>query len=925
MNKKFTLQLSWLIVFVACSFFLKAQETTVNGVVIDAITGETLPGTTIIVKGKVLGTTADSNGEFNFAITLPPPFTLVFSSLGYDIREVEVTQTYQDLVVKLRSEIVIEPDYVISASRFGESVLQSPSSIAKFDGKAIAQSPEFNFYNSIGNFAGLQLNKNSISYDSPNVRGFAGISNPRLVQIIDGMDNSPPGLNFSVGNLVGVSELDLAEMELVSGPASAIYGPNAFNGVLFMNTKSPFDYQGLSLYSKSGLTRQSAAGTNPFIETGLRYAKVFDDVWAVKVNASYFKATDWYATDFTDADVNTFNPIKGSIETNPSYDGVNIYGDEIATTLNLDAITGAPVGTFNSIRVARTGYREQDLTDYAAEQVKADAALHYRISNSVEVIGSYKFGSGQTLFQGANRYNFRDLYMHQFKLEAKGQDFFLRAYSNIENSGNSYDMRFAAWNINRYWKSDKQWFSEYATAYLGAIPGVDSANHIAARSFADRNRLNPGSAAFDAALDSITGLTDLTQGARFLDKSQMYHLEGQYDFSNYLNNAELQVGGNYRTFRLISNGTLFSDTEGKPIVNSELGVYARGSFYFLEKALKLAWAVRYDKNQNFNGRITPRAAIIYSTGKNKEHNFRFAYQTGFRNPTTQNQYINLNIGVANLLGGTSDNIANYTKSFPINDSTSVTITGAQVYSNSYTAASVQNFAASGNPTDLVKADIAYIQPEKVSTYELGYRGIVNKRMFLDISGYHNTYENFIANVNVITALTGNVDDLTGVSALANGQTAVFQLATNAAGTVNAIGASIAFEYTLSQGFRFSGNYNFANYNIVDANPELVPGFNTPQHRFGFGLTNDNIIKHFSLTLRYNWSDGYEWKSEFGTSMIDGYNTLNAQATYQIPNSKVSLKLGGNNLFGKEYRTSYGTPNIGSIYYISLIFDELNDF
>jgi iron complex outermembrane receptor protein len=925
MTKKITLKISYLLLFLCFSIVGFAQETIVNGVVIDAITGETLPGATIIVKGKVLGTTADSNGEFNFAITLPPPFTLVFSSVGYELREYDVKEDYQELTVRLRSQVLIEADFVISASRFGESVLQSPSTVAKLDGKGLATSPQFNSYHAIVDFPGLQLNKNSLTFNAPNVRGFAGNSNPRMMQLIDGVDNAPPGLNFALGNLIGVSDLDIAEIELVYGPASALYGPNAFNGVLFMSTKSPFDYEGLSAYSKNGLTEQDAAGVNPFFETGIRYAKAINDVFAIKINASYFKGTDWHATDYSDVDQNPFNTEKGSIETNPSFDGVNIYGDEIATTLNLDALTGAPAGTFGGIRVARTGYREEDLTNYDAEQIKADMALHYRLTDAVELIGSYRFGTGQTVFQGANRYNFDNLYMNQFKLEMKSTDFFVRAYANLENSGDSYDMRFASWNVNRFWKADEAWFGEYAAAYLGTVAGVDSANHTAARAFADRDRLQPGSEDYRTALDSVNSLSDLTQGARFLDRSEMYHVEGQYDFSNYLSNMELQIGGNYRMFRLISDGTLFNDTEGNPIANSEYGAYLRGSFFFLEERLKLAYAVRYDKNQNFDGRITPRAAIIYSAGKDKEHNFRFSYQTGFRNPTTQNQFINLNVGVAHILGGVESTINNYSKIYALTNGTNVTLSGADIYNNSYTANSVQNFVTSGSPDSLVAATIPFVKPEKVTTFELGYRGIVNKRMFLDIHAYSNTYEDFIANTNVVTLLEGNVSDASGVAALAAGNSTVYQLATNATGTVTSIGGGIAFEYALAQGFRLLGNYNYASFENVDADAELLPGFNTPEHRFGLGLSNDNLVKGFGFTVRYNWSDGYRWQSAFGAGNIESFQTVNAQISYKIPNSKVVLKLGGNNILGQEYMTSFGTPNIGSIYYISFTFDDLNDF
>jgi hypothetical protein len=609
---------------------------------------------------------------------------------------------------------------------------------------------------------------------------------------------------------------------------------------------------------------------------------------------------------------------------NPSYNGVNKYGDEVAKTIDLDAIAGAAQGTFGNIHVARTGYREEDLVDYDAEQIKADAAIHYRLTDDIELIGSYKFGTGKTLFQGANRYAFRDLFMHQFRFEAKSQDFLLRAYSNVENSGNSYDLNFAGTNVNRLWKSDADWFNDYANAYLGTVANVDSADHLAARAFADRNRLQPESEAFRTALDSVTSETSLLEGAKFLDRSEMYHLEGQYDFANYVDFMELQVGGNYRMFRLISDGTLFNDTPDAPIRNAEFGAYARGAFLFSNEMLKLAWAARYDKNANFNGQFTPRAALIYSKGRNKEHNFRLAYQTGFRNPTLQNQYINLNIGSARILGSVDENIANFSEEVTAGGVTT-TVTGAMIYQNAYTAASVQAFATSGDAGVLVKANYNYVKPERVTTYELGYRGVVNKKMYLDIHAYRNQYKNFIANVNVVHPLVGNIDDGTAIASLVNGTTAVYQLATNIDGKVTSQGVGLTFEYALNQGFKLSGNYHYATYENVDADDALIPGFNTPENRFAVGLSNNNLFKGFGFTFRYHWIDGYTWNSPFGTGLINQYSTINAQITYKVPKSKVAIKIGGNNILGEEYKTGVGLPNVGSIYYISLSFDELNDF
>ncbi len=917
-----------IALMICSSSMIMAQQTSVSGSVVDAITGEVLPGTTIIVKGKVVGTTSDINGEFFFSITLPPPFTLVFSSLGYEIKEISITEESQEIEVRLRTEALIETQFVVSGSRTEESVLQSPAAIGKINETNVSQLPSLNFYQSIGELGDAQLLSNSLTFQSLNTRGFASTSNTRFVQSIDGADNAPPGLNFALGNFVGVSELDIAEIELRSGASSALYGPNAFNGVVFLSTKNPFDYTGLSAYAKNGVTVQDAAGVNPFVEAGIRYAAVLNDNLAFKINISAFQGKDWFATDYADVDQNPLNPDKGSLTTNPSYDGVNVYGDEIASTFDLDALTGRPVGTLGSIHVARTGYREEDLTNYSAENIKADAAIHYSITDDIELIGSYRFGTGQTMFQGANRYVFDNLEMHQAKIEARSTNFFLRGYTTFENSADSYDARFAAWNVNRFWKSDAQWFQEYLGAYLGNVTGIDSFDHLAARAFADRDRLEPGSDAFDTALDSITSLADLTQGAKFLDRSRLFHVEGQYDFKDFIQFMEVQIGGNYRNYQLISDGTLFSDANGS-ISIPEYGVYLQGNIKLLNERLKIGGAVRYDKNQNFDGQFNPSAYIVYSAGRNKEHNIRATYQNGFRNPSVQEQFIALNVGVATLLGGATDNVNSFSRTYNYVDAlgqpTSANVTGNDVYTNSYTASSVLQFVQTADPSVLQQSTVDFVRPEKVQTFELGYRGVFNKRFYLDIGAYYNQYRDFLGTINAIHPLVGNVADGSAIADLIGGRTTVFQLYTNASETVQSQGVNAGFEYALSQGFRLSGNVNYAALDIGDADADLIPGFNTPEIRFNLGFSNNNVYKGFGFAFKYNWSDAYTWKSTFGTGEVEQFDVVSAQISYKIPSSKVLLRIGGNNILGGEYQTAFGTAAVGSTYFISLLFDELAEF
>src|SRR5690606_35066841 len=142
----------------------------------------------------------------------------------------------------------------------------------------------------------------SLTFRSVNTRGFGSNGNIRLVQLVDGMDNQAPGLNFPVGNVVGMSELDVESVELLPGAASALYGPNAINGLLLMNSKSPFIYQGVSAYVKTGV--MSAANRSQrntgYYDVAVRFAKALNDRFAVRAKMAYLKADHGQSTDYPD-------------------------------------------------------------------------------------------------------------------------------------------------------------------------------------------------------------------------------------------------------------------------------------------------------------------------------------------------------------------------------------------------------------------------------------------------------------------------------------------------------------------------------------------------------------------------------------------------------------------------------------------------
>jgi iron complex outermembrane receptor protein len=326
------LRLAWgsmigMLLFASSSF----AQTKIEGVVNEATSKEPLVGVSVQVKGKVIGTITDSKGAFSFSVNSPPPFTLVVSSVGFLTQEVEVEGGQSHFEVQLSEQVVLGNEIVVSASRVEENVLKSPVAVEKMDIRGIRETPSTNFYDALANLKGIDMATQGVLFKSINMRGFGSTGNPRTVQMIDGMDNQAPGLNFPLDNIIGMSELDVESVEILPGAASALYGPNAINGLILMNSKSPFLYQGLSANVKTGVMHESSRSkaTTPFVDGTIRYAKAFNNKVAFKVNFSYITAKDWEANNYSNLNLGgNADPLRGA-GTNPDYDGVNSYGDEV--------------------------------------------------------------------------------------------------------------------------------------------------------------------------------------------------------------------------------------------------------------------------------------------------------------------------------------------------------------------------------------------------------------------------------------------------------------------------------------------------------------------------------------------------------------------------------------------------------------------
>jgi iron complex outermembrane receptor protein len=871
-----------LVAFIAFSSLTMVAQTTVTGTVTDAKTGELLPGANIKISRRAVGTSTDFDGNFVLTVTDKPPFKIEISMIGFHPETAEITKNNQKVEVSLRENETSLDEIVVSASRTPERIMESPVTVERMDARAIKNTSSPSFYDGLENLKGVDINTNSLTFKSVNTRGFATFSNTRFMQLVDGMDNSSPALNFALGNLLGMSELDVKTVELLPGASSALYGANAFNGIMFMTSKSPFEDQGISVSLKGGITSQEAGGNNEFTDFNIRMAYAFSDKFAAKATLSVLEGTDWFATDYRNTDGDEY--ISGTRESENDYNGVNVYGDVVAAT------PAPAVGN-----VSRTGYNERDLMDYDVKSVKFGGSLNYRPfgNDRLEIILNSKVGTGNTQYLGGQKYSIKNFLMQQHKLEIKGKNFFVRGYMTSEDAGDSYNTLFAALNINRAWSGDVNWFTEYTGAYLS------TGSHEAARAFADRNRLIPGTVAFQEAFDKVTNDPDLLTGSKFRDQTKLYHGDANYNFQDVIDFAEIQVGASYRRYSLNSFGNIFTDADG-PIDYDEYGLYSQVQKKFLEDdRLKFTASLRYDKAQNFDGNFSPRVSFAYAGGEDKNQNFRASFQTGFRNPTTQDQYIGLDVGNAILVGGVEENMDRYSTTFTdSSDGNSYTLTGRDAYENSYTVAS----------GGTVKANVDFVKPEKVTAYEVGYRGLLKpgeQLVTLDLSVYYNQYEDFIANTNVIVPYN------------TTGGKKVFQLYTNSTADISSYGASIGLNTKVLNGFDLGLNYTLARFEFDQAvNPDFEAGFNTPEHKVKLQFGKTDLFKNFGFNFNARWQDEYRWESTFIDGTITARTVLDAQINYSVPHWKSIFKLGGSNLTGLEYMSAPGVGAIGSQYYLS---------
>lgn len=832
--------------------------------------------------------------------------------------QTENPKTNQDTIKKEELN-----EIVITASRRSERIMRSPITIEQLKSAEAKNMGAPSIYEALENVKGVQIITPSLGFKVINTRGFANSTNVRFAQLVDGIDNQAPHLGAPIANALGANDLDIDKIEIIPGTAAALYGMNAINGLANIQTKNPFEYQGISIQQLTGVNHVGNIdrfSPKIYSQFNMRIAKAFNSKIAFKLNASATGGTDWIADDRTDLAPNANASTNLYGQDNPAYDEVNGYGNESANrkTLNLNG---------KNYVVARTGYRETDISDYDIKNYKADVGFYFRPKKGNELSVTYKTALINTIYQRSNRFRLDNYTLNQFAVDYHTPIFQVKAYATHENTGDSYNMRSLAENMDRAYKSDDKWFADYSSAYKNAVTnGATVADaHKIARTSSDQGRFEPGTEAYNQKKEELININNWDYGAALRVKSTLVHAEGLINwdkaFPSFFEKIEAKLlsGFDYRSYIIVPDGNYFINPvhPSENLTYQKTGAFTQLNKELLDRKIILGATIRMDKADYFNTKFTPQLTTVYAP--KETISFRVSYQNGYRFPSIFEGFSNVNSGGVKRVGGLrimSDGIFenSYTKA-------SIDKFQSQVNNDVNTLGITQAQAIEKNKNTIQKNPYTYLQPEFVNSFEFGFRGIaLNRKLFIDADFYYNSYKNFIAQVEASIPNTTDPSQIPTALYSKSSQNR-YRLWTNSKSKIYNYGGSLGLKYQFDKTFTALTNLTYTKLDRTDNKDGLEDGFNTPEFNINGTLIATNIWKNLGASATARYQNNFDYVSFLVSGNVPAYWSMDAQVNYNFNKTGLTTKLGGTNILNKPYNSILGGPAIGGLYYLSLVWES----
>lgn len=900
------------------------------------------------------------------------PILLSLSAIKFSFAQVPTKKKNLELDTLYLKEVIV------SASRTAEPLMETPVSVERLTAAQLKLLPSTEFISSLARLKGIDVSQSSWLITSFSTRGFNSSKAERVVQLADYVDVTSPTASLYYGNWVGVSELDMERVDVVFGANSALYGSNAFNGVLLMHSKDPFKYQGLSASLRGG--------NRSMIDGQLRYAKVFGDRFAFKISANYFEADEFLASNsaaikrVTSGGLAGSDPLNNAEGSNTGWNAINRYG-EVGSTITTPALTA--LNNNQSYRIYTRGYTEAEMANwpessgnpfklfnngnYKAGNYRINPSFHWQITPKLLAVYEYRLSVSNGIFQSTSRYAQRGMKYDVHRVELKTDKWFLRAYTVFDYGGKAYDLGSLASGLmnapmaagnqpngTRYPTFAQNYFSVWNQVFTAArsnglaagttlnafapnsaggtpnpyvlsqsIAGNQSieAAQALATQLAAGAQLPVGSPLFQQLREQVVagiGLIDVN-GTKTVRGAAFANTARFWDISGQrewnIGKLNAIAGASYRTHLLQSAGTLFSDGPNSPIAANTNEVQYRDRIVNWDGGAY--GQLRYSLWKN---RLKLAAAGRFDQFRN--FGGRFSPRLSAVLSLGDNRQHNFRINYAQAFRQPAQ-----LDQFIYLDFGTLLVAGN--VTNGYQGLNAVSALPNGqtNPDFLKPITLKKIAPEQMNTWEIGYKGQIAKGLYVDASYYRSVYNNFIGTLRFY----GREDGLTPTGVPLPSATGDFAKPTtdrtrgrlmqtwaNADKEVHTQGAIVSLEYFFSKKLNINTNYTWANINENDV-PGLILGFNTPTHKFNVGVQGEPL-KNVSYAFNYRHTSGYTYFMPVDEGYIQAFGTLDGQVSYRLPKIKSALRLGGTNLLNTNAVQVYGAAPIGRIVYVGWVFE-----
>ena len=715
-----------------------SAQFKVSGKISDQRSGESLPGANVVLTGTNLGAAADAEGYFEINNVPTGSYELMATFIGYETFKVSLNvnagqvASFQNMNIQLSVSAIQLQEYVVTASRGKrEKITDAPAAMSVISELKIRSESNPNLGDYFKNIKGVDFTASGMDSYNLSARGFNSSFSSRLLTLTDGRMANVPSLRLIAYNTIPITSDDVSQIEVVLGPSSALYGPNAHSGVVNIITKRPIQ----SLGTIVGYT----TGSREFNKAQVRHAGKLNN-FSYKMSAVNFTAHDWeyieddekkehyrqWRTDGLDGEDldDLFDDgrafwdgwdIKVDRDGDGTIDTTYYKKDNIITDANKDGIN--------------------DLPNFDIKNQRLDLRLDYDFSDDHFV--SLNFGHAKATninITGIGRYLANDWIYNFYQGRWIYKNWFAQAYLNTSNSGTTRNLRNGtiirdesqffhfqfqhSLELKRLMNTQFVWGGDYQRTMpetFGTIlpDGTGGRNPI---SYKRDGKDNDG----DGKVDEWDEL--------FVTNEFGLYAQSQTKLNSYL---ELVLAG-----RIDLHSGLTDDENG---------------FSFLNDPLDGSTA-------NYIPQVSPKIGLLFKPTEN--HTFRLTSAKAFNTPSSQGLYLDVKAAQYSIFSvmarGNADGYSFFRDSLD-------NLMYWDVRANSKTEFQLAKLpqgamlyipAVLGRPGKEVSADdyrsISEIESETVWTHEFGYSGIVSDRFRVTFDLYNSTYSSFVSDLTFIT-------------------------------------------------------------------------------------------------------------------------------------------------------------------------------